>query len=94
MRQQGLTFRQWLKRRRTDATPFDKFLIAISEENDLRRYRDFVCYFHNVYKNLPAYFDRDAPMFQGNFQAALQSFTHLYDEFERQRYRGEFPTAF
>ena len=93
MRRQGLTFRQWLTRRRTDS-PFDKFLIAISEENDLRRYRDFVRFFHNTYKHLPAYFDRDAPMFQGNFQAALQSFTHLYDEFERQRYREEFRTAF
>ena len=85
MRQQRLTFRQWLKRRRTDS-PFDKFLINIGEENDLRRYRDFIRYFHDVYKNLPAYFDRDAPVFQANFQAALQSFTRLYDEFERQRF--------
>ena len=86
---QQLTFRQWLKRRRTDSS-FDKFLIAISEENDLRRYRDFVCYFHNTYKKLPTYFDKSAPMFQGNFEAAMTAFTRLYDEFERQRYRGEF----
>ena len=93
MRRQGLTFRQWLKRRRTDATPFDKFLINIGEENDLRRYRDFIRYFHNVHQHLPAYF-KDSQMYQGNFEVAMMSFTRLYDEFERQRCRGEFPTAF
>ena len=86
---QQLTFRQWLKRRRTDSS-FDKFLIAISEENDLRRYKDFIRFFHNTYKRLPAYFDKDSPMYRENFEAAMTAFTRLYDEFERQRYRGEF----
>ena len=92
-RRKGLTFAQWLKRRRTDATPFDKFLIGIAEENNLRRYRDFICYFYDVYQKLPAYFDKSSPMCEANFQAALDSFVLLFEEFERVRYRGEYRTA-
>ena len=92
-RRKGLTFAQWLKRRRPDSSPFDKFLIGIAEENDLRRYRDFINFFYDVYRNLPAYFDKSSPMCEANFQAALDSFVLLYEEFERARYRGEYRTA-
>lgn len=93
MRRQGLTFVQWLKRRRTDSA-FDKFLINIGEENDLRNYRDFCDYFHDVYKKLPAYFDKNSVMYEANFQAAMTAFTRLYDGYEHTRYHKEYRTAF